>query len=82
MNAQQNNESAYLTEGAMEDQGVLPFDFLNQIGELIRKAVARKVQRSGYMPIETPLVVPAAHLRNPQFKPKFIQPKSQSSTRK
>ena len=62
----------------MEDQGVLPFDLLNQIRDLIRKGVARIVQRPGYVSIVTPLIVPATPPHKPSISPQFIQPKSQS----
>lgn len=51
----------------MEYNGVLPFDLLNQIRDLIRKGITRIVQRPGYMPIIAPLIIPATHHKNPQF---------------
>ena len=51
----------------MEDEGVLAFDVLNQIGDLIGESVARVVQRTRYVPVVAPLLVPVMHNPSQQF---------------
>lgn len=47
-----------LAEGAMEDEGVLALDGLEEVRDFLREGVARVVVRPRYVRVVAPLLVP------------------------
>lgn len=45
----------------MENEGVLPLDVLNEIGDLVGEAAARVVQGPRYVAVVAPLLVPGSN---------------------
>lgn len=49
---------ANLAKSAVENEGVFALDILSEIGDLVVEIPTRVVQRSCYVPVAAPLVVP------------------------
>lgn len=51
----------------MENKGIFAISSLNKTGYFIKKSIARKVKRPSYVPIVTPLIIPANSKQENQY---------------